>query len=78
MPSITITNIPEETLQALQIRAAKAGRNTNDEALLILENRLRPANRVKLGILLAEIGQIAGGADLLIERDKSPHEPLSL
>jgi plasmid stability protein len=77
MSSITVRNIPEETHRALRVRAAMAGRSTEAEVRAILENIARPEGRIKLGSLLAEIGQQAGGADLEIERDKSPAEPLS-
>jgi plasmid stability protein len=77
MSSITIRNIPEETHRALRVRAAMAGRSTEAEVRAILESAARPDDRIKLGSLLAEIGQQAGGADLVIERDKTPTEPLS-
>jgi plasmid stability protein len=76
MSSITIRNLPEETHRALRVRAALAGRSTEAEVRAILENVARPEDRIKLGSLLAEIGQQAGGVDLEIERDKSPSEPL--
>jgi plasmid stability protein len=77
MSSITIRNLPEETHRALRLRASLAGRSTEAEVRAILEQVARPAGRVQLGSLLAEIGQQAGGADLVIERDKTPTEPLS-
>ena len=77
MSSITVRNIPEETHRALRVRAAMAGRSTEAEVRAILESATRPDDRVKLGSLLAEIGQLAGGVDLMIERDKTPTEPLS-
>jgi plasmid stability protein len=77
MSSITVRNIPEETHRALRVRAALAGRSTEAEVRAILESAARPDDRVKLGSLLAEISQQAGGADLAIERDKTPTEPLS-
>ena len=77
MSSITIRNIPEETHRALRARAAMAGRSTEAEVRAILESAARPDDRIKLGSLLAEIGQQAGVADLVIERDKTPTEPLS-
>ena len=77
MSSITVRNIPEETHRALRVRAAMAGRSTEAGVRAILESAVRPNDRVKLGSLLAEIGQQAGGADLVIERDKTPTEPLS-
>ena len=76
MSSITVRNLPEETHRALRVRAALAGRSTEAEVRAILENVARPQGRVKLGSLLAEIGQQAGGFNLEIERDKSPTEPM--
>jgi plasmid stability protein len=77
MSSITVRNLPEETHRALRIRAAMAGRSTEAEVRAILESVARPEGRVKLGSLLVEIGQQAGGGDLEIERDKLPSEPVS-
>ena len=77
MPSITIRNLPEETHRALRVRAAMAGRSTEAEVRAILESVARPPERVKLGSLLAEMGQQAGGFDLATERDRSPTEPVS-
>ena len=80
MSSITVRNIPEETHRALRVRAAKAGRSTEAEVRATLERMriARPEGRIKLGSLLAEIGQQAGGFDLEIERDKSPADPMSV
>ncbi len=77
MSSITVRNLPEETHRALRVRAATAGRSTEAEVRAILDNAVRPDGRIKLGSLLAEIGQQAGGADLDIARDPSPTAPLS-
>jgi plasmid stability protein len=76
MSSITIRNLPEETHRALRLRASLAGRSTEAEVRAILEQAARPAGRIQLGSLLAEIGQQAGGFDLAIERDKTPAEPM--
>jgi plasmid stability protein len=76
MSSITVRNLPDETHRALRVRAAMAGRSTEAEVRAILENIARPEGRIKLGSLLAEIGQEAGGVDLDIGRDKSPAEPM--
>ncbi len=77
MSSITVRNLPEETHRALRVRAAMAGRSTEAEVRAILESVARPQDRVKLGSLLAEIGQQAGGFELETERDKSSAEPMS-
>jgi plasmid stability protein len=77
MSSITVRNLPEETHRALRARAALAGRSTEAEVRAILENAARPEGRIKLGTLLSEIGQLAGGFELELERGKTPSEPLS-
>lgn len=77
MPAVTIRNLSEEAHRALKVRAARHGRSTEAEIRDILEAAVRPAQRVKLGSLLAEIGRQAGGVELEIERDKTPSEPIS-
>ena len=77
MSSLTIRNLPEETHRALRLRAALSGRSTEAEVRAILEDVARPHGRVKLGSLLAEIGQRAGGFDLVLERTGAPEQPLS-
>ncbi len=77
MPAITIRNLPEEVHRALKVRAARHGRSTEAEVRDILETAVLPAQRIKLGSLLAEIGREVGGVDLQIERDKTAHEPMS-
>jgi hypothetical protein len=42
----------------------------------ILEQAARPQGRIQLGSLLAEIGQEAGGFDMVIERDKTQAKPI--
>ena len=61
----------------MRVRAAMAGRSTEAEVRAILESVARPEGRIKLGSLLAEIGQQVGGFDLDVERDKSAAEPMS-
>lgn len=78
MPSVTIRNLPEETHRALRVRAAQHGRSAEAEIRAILENAVRPEGRIRLGSLLADIGQEAGGVELDITRDKTPSEPVSL
>jgi antitoxin FitA len=77
LAAVTIRNIPEETHRALRVRAARHGRSTEAEIREILEEAVRPPDRVKLGSLLAQIGREVGGADLDIERDKTPAAPMS-
>jgi len=77
MASVTVLNLSDETHRALRVRAAMHGHSTEAEIRAILDNTVRPDNRIKLGSLLAKIGLEVGGADLEIERDKLPNEPLS-
>jgi plasmid stability protein len=77
LAAVTIRNIPEETHRALRVRAAQHGRSTEAEIREILEEAVRPPDRVKLGSLLAQIGREVGGVDLEIERDKTPTAPMS-
>ena len=77
MASVTVRNLSDETHRALRLRAAMHGHSTEAEIRAILDNTVRPDNRIKLGSLLAKIGLEVGGADLEIERDKLPNEPLS-
>jgi plasmid stability protein len=77
MASVTIRNLPEETHRALRVRAATHGRSTEAEIRAILENAVRPENRIKLGSLLADIGREVGGVELEIERDRTASEPVS-
>ena len=77
MASVTVRNLSDETHRALRVRAAMHGHSTEAEIREILDNTVRPDNRIKLGSLLAKIGLEVGGVDLEIERDKLPNEPLS-
>lgn len=77
MASVTVRNLSDETHRALRVRAAMHGRSTEAEIREILDNTVRPDNRIKLGSLLAKMGLEVGGVDLEIERDQLPNEPLS-
>jgi len=72
MPAVTIRNLPEATHRALKVRAAQHGRSTEAEIRDILEKAVQPADRVKLGSVLAAIGREFGGVELDIERDQTP------
>ncbi len=82
MPAVTIRNLSAETHRALKVRAAHHGRSTEAEMREILETAVRPANRIKLGAMLASIARDAGGlTDSEAEhfaqlRDKTPVEPI--
>ena len=72
MPSITVRNLSEETHRALKARAAAAGRSTEAEIRLILDQTANPPQRVRLGSLLSGIGREVGGVDFDIERKPEP------
>jgi plasmid stability protein len=77
MPAVTVRNLSEETHRALKVRAKQHGRSTEAEIRAILDEAVLPAERVKVGTMLAEIGREVGWVDLEIERDKTPTEPIS-
>lgn len=57
MPAVTIRNLPEETHRALKVKAGRHGRSIAAEIREILDAAVRPAERVKLGSLLASARQ---------------------
>jgi plasmid stability protein len=74
--AITIRNLSEETHRALKARAIAHHRSTEAEVRAILDAAVAPADRVRVGSLLAAIGQDAGGVELPITRDTTNREPL--
>jgi antitoxin FitA len=72
MPVLTVRNLSDETLRALQRRAALHGRNTEAEARSILEETVRPPKRIRIGSELAAFARKHGGIDLNIHRARSP------
>ena len=75
MAAISIRNLPDETHRALKARAAQHGRSIEAEIRDILEQAVRPPERLKIGSALAALGARFGGVDLRIERDRTPIEP---
>ena len=59
MAAIVIRNLSPETHRALQARAAQHGRSTEAEARAILDEAVRPAERIKFGSALAALGPSA-------------------
>lgn len=76
MSVITVRNLPAETHRALRLRAARHGRSTEAEVRFILEEAVRPVQRVGLGSQLAAFGRRFGGVELDVARDPSPTEPV--
>ena len=73
--SVTVRSLSPETHRALKVRAARHGRSTEAEIRVILEEAVRPQQRVKIGSALAAFGRRFGGIDLDIERDRAPTDP---
>ena len=74
MPAMTIRNIPEETHRALKALAAAHGRSAEAEARAILQQAVLPAERIRLGSLLQDIGSAIGGVDLEVPRRSGERE----
>lgn len=72
MPAVTIRNLPEETHRALKLRAAGHRRSTEAEIRAILEEAVRPQNRLRIGSALAAFGRKHGGFELEAARDRTP------
>ena len=71
MASLTVRNLPDETHRALRIRAAQNGRSTEAEVRAILEQAVKPNERLKLGSALAALGN-KHALNLEIVRDQEP------
>jgi len=72
MASITVRNVPDETHRALRVRAAQNGRSTEAEIREILEEAVRPKERLKIGSELAAFGDRYKLDDLNIVREQEP------
>ncbi|MAU80428.1 antitoxin [Gordonia sp. Z-3] len=75
MAAITVRGLSDETHRALKARAAQHNRSTEAEVRAILDEAVSPADQVKLGTLLTQIGKKAG-IGIEIERDRTPDEPV--
>ncbi len=74
MPAITVRNLSAETHRAIKARAASHGRSTEAEVRAILDAAAGEGPR--LGTLLASMARGLEGPELVIVRDKTPHEPI--
>jgi plasmid stability protein len=63
VPNLTVRNLPEETHRALRVRAAHHGRSTEAEVRAILEETVRPPERLRIGTELHRIAKEIGGMD---------------
>ena len=81
MANLTVRNLSDEVHRALRVRAAHHGRSTEAEIRDILEEAVKPAQRIRMGDALARIGRSVGLTDAEAEqfnqlRDKAPAEPM--
>lgn len=81
MAMLTVRNLPEEVHRALRARAASRGHSMEAEVREILQGAVAPEGRIKLGALLAAIGQQAQLSDeefAVLEqvRDRTPAQPI--
>ena len=81
MAMLTVRNLPDEVHRALRVLAAGHGRSTEAEVRAILEDAVKPKGRLKLGSLLADIGQQTRltneEAEILTKRDRSTPNPVN-
>lgn len=60
METLTVHNLPDEVLRALQVRAAQHGHSIDAEVSAILTAAVKPETRVRMGDALAALGQQLG------------------
>lgn len=82
MAMLTVRNLPDEVHRALRVRAAQHGRSTEAEVRALLEEAVKPPERLRLGDALAALGRKVGLTDADVAalehvRDTTPAEPLS-
>ncbi len=75
MATLNVRNVPEHTHRAIRMLAAEHGRSMEAEVRAILELAIQPKEPVRLGSMLAKIGQDFGGVDLDLSRDPAAAEP---
>lgn len=83
MANVTTRNLPDAVHRALRTRAAMHGRSMAAEIRAILESTVRPAERLRLGTALAELGRRLGLTDEDVAameqaRDQIPAEPMGI
>ena len=79
MAVLTVRNVPDEVHRALRVRAAAHGRSTEAEIRDILENCVKPEQRLRMGDALAALGRRAGltNQDIeALEHHQPPAEPM--
>jgi antitoxin FitA len=82
MAMLTVRNVSDEVHRALRARAARHGHSMETEVREILQTAVSPQGRVKLGLLLADMGRrakLSGGEFAVFDqvRSKAPARPPS-
>lgn len=81
MATLTVRNLSDDVHRALRMRAAQHGRSTEAEVRGILEDVVKPSDRLRMGAALAAIGRGVGLTDKDIEalnrtRQSTPAQPM--
>ncbi len=63
MAAVTIRNLSDEAHRALKAQAVRHGHSTEAELRAIIEDAVRPRQRVRLGTALSKISQKHGVTD---------------
>lgn len=67
MATLTIRNLPDETLRALRVMAVAHGRSTDDEVRDILARAVKSPGRARMGEALFELGRRLGLTNAEVE-----------
>jgi antitoxin FitA len=81
MATLTVRNLPDDVHRALRVSAAQHGRSTEAEVRAILENAVKPQERLRMGDALAALGTRIGLSDKDVAalnrvRDNKPAKPM--
>jgi plasmid stability protein len=82
MAVVTVRNLPDEVHRALRVMAAQHGRSTEAEIRRILEEAVKPPERLRMGTAMVELGRGVALSDAELAairgaRDGTPAEPMS-
>ncbi|NNH74079.1 Arc family DNA-binding protein [Nocardia uniformis] len=81
MKNVTVRNLSDEVHRAIRQRAAAHGRSAEAEIRAILTDAVQPAERIKLGSLLASVISrehrlTDDEQSTMFARDRTPAEPM--
>ncbi|WP_085061867.1 FitA-like ribbon-helix-helix domain-containing protein [Rhizobium leguminosarum] len=81
MAVLTVRNVPDEVHRALRLRAAMNGRSIEAEVREILEDMVKPEQRIRMGDALATLGrqlELTHNDFAAFGHRRAPAEPLKL